>query len=209
MIRIFLFFLLLVFPLSVLGETLEERVHKLEEKVKKLEERLNALEGKENSLKRQVIKKPIPKIETPVLKISNPNEIFSYSVLKKKFEKASIKESLWKRNDQIILKMKFTNKLDRPLYAVKGKVAIFDKNGKKLMETNININKALNFFRGTKIKPGETLKYEVSFTYDRKNPDHRFVKDTPLEDLTVKFFPTEIHFGDGSVKYIDYKEDDK
>ncbi len=207
-----IFLLILSFSSVSFSETLEERVKKLEDKVNQLEKRLNALEKKNNQKgesKKTVHKKVFPKIDNPVIDIKNPQQIMAYKVLKKKFEKASIKESLWKRNDQIILKMEFTNKLNKPLYAVKGKVVIFDKQGKELMETGININKALNFFRGTKIKPGEKLRYEVSFVYDKKNPDHRFVKDSPLSDLVVKFFPTEIHFADGTVKYIKYQEEDK
>ncbi|NPA53296.1 MAG: hypothetical protein GXO21_01360 [Aquificae bacterium] len=214
---LFNFFLLFLFFNFSKAETLEEKVKRLEEKINQLEKRIQSLEQKntsQQSLSEQKgfsfsQRKPPLKIENPVVQIQKPEEIISYKVLKKKFEKASIKESLWKRNDQIILKMEFVNKLKKPLYAVKGKVVIFNKEGKKLMETDININKALNFFRGTKIKPNERLKYEVSFVYDKKNPDHKFVKEASLSELIVKFFPREIHFADGTVKYVKYQEENK
>ncbi len=194
--RVFLSVLLSIVSVSF-ASTLEERVKKLEEKVKILEERLNKLEGK-----KPPSVKEIKETKSHSVEIKNP---VSYRVIKKKFEKASLKESLWKKTDQIILKMVFKNNLPEPVSAIKGKVVIFDKKGRKLMETDVNINKALNFFRGTDIKPGEELKYDVFFEYDNKNPNHRYVKNASLKELSIKFIPTLIEFPDGRVKYFEEK----
>ncbi len=202
---ILVFFLLFSFSFKSFAGSLEERVKRLEEKVKVLEERLNRLEGKKTSenLKQEGLF--LQKEETPYIVVSSPEDIVDFKVLKKRFEKTSIKESLWKRYDQIILKVKVKSKLKKEISAIKGKVVILDKKGNILMEGKVNINKALNFLRGTTIKPGETLRYTIYLTYNGKNPKHRFVRDASLDELDIKLYPTEIDFPDGTVKYVKYR----
>ncbi len=204
--RFFVFFLFLSFLTISSAETLEEKVNILEKKVKQLEEKVRKLESMlgKKTVKENVESVPVLKKESPVIKVKSPDDIVDFKVLKKRFEKASLKESLWKRNDQIVLTVKIKNKLNRKLSAIQGKVVILDKNGNLLMETSINVNKAFNFFKGMTIKPGETLKYHVYFKYDNKNPKHRFVKDASLNDLVIRFYPTEIDFSDGTKKQIEY-----
>lgn len=207
--KIVIFFSLLIFFSVSFAETLEERVKLLENKVRQLEKRIEKLEKSINSetpveKEKNVENIPIPQQESPVIKVKSPEEIVDFKVLKKRFEKASLKESLWNRYDQIILTAQIKNKLNKELSAIIGKVVILDKNGNPLMETRLNVNKALNFFSGMTIKPGETLKYKVYFKYDSKNPKHRFVKDASLDDLVIKFYPTEIDFADGTKKQVEY-----
>ena len=207
--RFFILFLSIGFLSFSFAENLEDKVRLLEKKVKKLEERINKLEKsiyKENVApkKESVESIPLIKQESPVIKVASPDEIVDFKVLKKKFEKASLKESLWKRNDQIVLKVQIKNKLNKELSAIIGKVVILDKKGNPLMETRLNVNKALNFFSGMTIKPGEVLKYKVYFEYNNKNPKHRFVKEASLDNLVIKFYPTEIDFADGTKKQVEY-----
>ncbi len=207
--KFFIFLLSIGFISFSFAENLEDKVKLLEEKIKKLEERINKLEKsvyKENVNQKneRVGSVPLTKQESPVIKVASPDEIVDFKVLKKKFEKASLKESLWKRYDQIVLTAVIKNKLNKKLSAIIGKVVIFDKKGNPLMETRLNVNKALNFFSGMTIKPGEVLKYKVYFEYNNKNPKHRFVKETSLDDLIIKFYPTEIDFADGTKKQVEY-----
>jgi len=195
-----LFILPLLFFTSGYTQSLEERVEILEKKVKLLEEKIKVLEGKKEFKNVETISEDKTFLET-----KKPYEIVWYRVLKKYFEKASLKESLWKRDDQIILKMEFKSNLNKPVSAITGKIVIYDKKEKPLMEKKVNINKAFNFFKGTDIKPGEKVRYTVYFTYDNKNPKHRFVKEKPLSELIVKFYPEEVHFSDGTIKYVRYK----
>ena len=193
MIRWIISFLVL-FSFSY-GATLEERIEALEKKVKQLEEEIKQLKG-ETVEKKKTVQKTV-KIVT-----NNPEKLVLYRPLKKWFKKLSIKESLWNKSDKIIIKMQFKNNTGKEVDYIKGKVVVYDKAGNPLMETKINLNKGLNFFKGTTIKPEEELTTDVEFEYSGKNPKHRFVKDTPLKDLKVRFFPTEIHYSDGTTEFI-------
>ncbi|WP_457638992.1 hypothetical protein [Persephonella sp.] len=184
----------------VYGETLEERVKKLEEKVKILEKKVKELEGKKST----------PETVNPsdnindIIVLKPDQQIIQYKVLSKKFKPVRLKESLWQRSDLIILKMVFKNNTGKELKNISGKVVIYDKEGQELMEKRININKALNFFKGMIIAPHEEVKMSVELEYDEKNEKHKKVRNSPLDELVVKFFPTKIEFADGTVKYIKY-----
>ncbi|WP_297456789.1 DUF3157 family protein [Persephonella sp.] len=182
------------------AQSLEERVQQLEKKVRELEQRLNKLENKQE--KTGIIS---TSEITDVIVASPEQKLISYKVLSKKFKPAALKESLWDRNDKIILKMEFKNNLNKEINNINGKVIIYDKNGKELMSTKVNVNKALNFFSGTTIKPGETVKMNVEFVYDKNKSEDRKVKEASLNDLVVKFYPLKIEFADGTTKYIKYK----
>jgi len=191
LLRVIVLFLL--FFSIVNAQTLEERVQQLERKVKQLEERLNRLEGKT--------------ISSENITVPEKNqELIGYKVLSKKFKPMRLKESFWQKADQILLKMVFKNNTGKELENIKGRVIIYDKNGNKLMEKVINVNKALNFFKGMTIKPEEEVKKTVEIDYDRKNEKHRKVKELPLKELVVKFYPSVIKFADGTEKYIKYRE---
>ncbi len=181
------------------GQTLEERINILEEKVKQLEERLNSIEGKEK--KTEVISP-----SEDIITADENQKIITYKVLSKKFNPMKLKESLWQRSDQIILKMVFKNNTNKEISNIKGKVVIYDKNGNKLMEKTVNINKALNFFKGMEIKPDEEIKMNVEFDYDNKNEKHKKVKELSINQLVVKFYPTKIEFSDGTTKYVRYSQ---
>jgi len=95
--------------------------------------------------------------------------------------------------------MKFKNITGKAVRNIKGIVQIEDISGRKLMETEVNINKALNFITGMDIKPDETVEMKVSFLYDNRKPEHRYVKESSIEDLKVLFKPLEVEFSDGTV----------
>lgn len=179
------------------GQTVEERIKILEQKVRQLEERLNKIE--KNQKETGVVSSSEDVI------IANANQkIISYRVLSKKFSPVKLKESLWQRSDQIVLKMIFKNNTKKEINNVRGKVVIYDKDGNELMEKTINVNKALNFFKGTTIHPGEEVKMSIEIDYDSKNEKHKKVKQLSLNELVVKFFPLKIDFADGTTKYVRY-----
>ncbi len=177
--------------------TLEERIQQLEKKVQQLEKRIEALEGKKQ------ISMPSSQI-TDVIVADKNQKLITYTVLSKKFNPLKLKESLWQRSDQIVFKMVFKNNTGKEIENISGKVIVY-VDGKKAMEKKINVNKALNFFKGMTIKPGEEVKMSVEIDYDPANPLHRKVKELPLNKLTVKFYPLKIDFADGTVKYIKYR----
>ncbi|SNZ03038.1 hypothetical protein SAMN06265182_0275 [Persephonella hydrogeniphila] len=196
--RFFILILSLVVLTPAFAQTLEERINRLEEKVKQLEERLNRIEGKTQ-------KKEISSDLSDVILLDENQNLISYKVLSKKFKPMNLKETLWQRSDQIILKMVFKNNTGKEVKNITGKVVIYDKSGNKLMEKKININKALNFFKGMEIKPEEEVKMSVEFDYDKHKEEHRKVKELPLDQLVIKFYPLKIEFSDGTTKYIKYK----
>ncbi len=177
--------------------TLEEKVQQLEKRIQQLEKRIEALEGKKQ------ISMPSSQI-TDVIVADKNQKLVTYRVLSKKFNPLKLKESLWQRSDQIVFKMVFKNSTQKELSNISGKVMVF-VDGEKAMEKKINVNKALNFFKGMTIKPGEEVKMSVEIDYDPANPLHRKVKELPLDKLTVKFYPLKIDFADGTVKYIKYR----
>ena len=181
------------------GQTIEERINRLEQKVKQLEERLNKIEGKQKETG------VISSSEDVIIADKN-QKIITYRVLSKKFNPMKLKESLWQRSDQIVFKMIFKNNTSKGINNIRGKVVIYDKKGNKLMEKKVNVNKALNFFKGMTIKPGEEVKMSVEFDYDNKNEKHRKVKELPLDQLVIKFFPKKIDFADGTTKYVRYSQ---
>jgi hypothetical protein len=197
-LRAFILFLV-IFSIPAFSQTLEERINRLEEKVKQLEERLNRLEGKAEK------KESVSSDLSEIILLNENQNLISYRVLSKRFNPMKLKESLWQRSDQIILKMAFKNNTGRKIKNISGKVVVYDKNGNKLMEKNININKALNFFKGMEIKPEEEVKMSIEFEYDKHREEHRKVKELPLKELVVKFYPRKIEFSDGTIKYIKYK----
>ncbi|WP_457640859.1 hypothetical protein [Persephonella sp.] len=173
---------ILLISFNLKAETLEERLKKLEEKIIQLEKRIQILEGKKNleqPKEKKVLKQPV-----------------SFKVLSKEFHQINMKERLWEKGDKIILRMEFKNLLDKPVRNIKGKVYIHDKSGKKLMETTIKINKALNFITGMNINPEEVVRIKVSFLYNENNPNHRYVKRADLKDLVITFKPIEVLFED-------------
>ncbi len=200
LLRIAFLFLTIFFVVSVPAQTLEERVKQLEEKVRQLEERLNRLEGRTEPSNVE------PSVEDDVITVGKNQNLVEYRVLSKKFKPVRLKESLWQRSDLIILKMVFKNNTGKEVENISGKVMIFDKEGHLLMERKINVNKALNFLRGMTIKPGEEVKMSVEFEYDPNNENHRKVKELPLNQLVIKFYPSVIKFTDGTEKYIRYRE---
>ena len=199
-------FILLIFVSTIsfsYSENIERRIERLEKKVIDLEKRINQLEkNKEKTEKR---KEKSSKISDLIL-MSKKQNLIHYEVLSKKFKPLGLKESLWQRSDLIILKMTFKNNTNKEISNISGKVVVFDADGTKLMEKKININKALNFFKGTTIVPGETVKMTVELEYDENKKEHKIVKNKPLNELVIKFFPIKIEFADGTVKYINYED---
>ncbi|WP_456465357.1 hypothetical protein [Persephonella sp.] len=191
-------FVLFIFGISF-GQTIEERLNKLEQKVKQLEERLNKIEKKQKEV-------GVVSASEEVLVVNKDQKLISYKVLSKKFSPAKLKESLWNRSDQIVLKMIFKNNTGKEINNIRGKVVIYDQSGDELMKKIINVNKALNFFKGTTIHPGEEVKMNVEIEYDRKNDKHKKVKELPLDRLIIKFFPLKIDFADGTTKYVRYNQ---
>ncbi|MDQ7056335.1 MAG: hypothetical protein Q9M89_07750 [Persephonella sp.] len=177
--------------------TLEERIQQLEKRVQQLEKRIEVLEGKKQ------VSVPSSKI-TDIIVADENQKFVTYRVLSKKFKPLKLKESLWQRSDQIVLKMLFKNNTGKEINNISGKVIVY-VDGKKVMEKKININKALNFFKGMTIQPGEEVKMNVEFDYDPGKSEHIKVKELPLNRLTVKFFPLKTEFADGTVKYIKYR----
>ena len=191
-------FVLFIFGISF-GQTIEERLNKLEQKVKQLEERLNKIEKKQKEV-------GVVSASEEILVVNKDQKLISYKVLSKKFSPAKLKESLWNRSDQIVLKMIFKNNTGKEINNIRGKVVIYDQSGDELMKKVINVNKALNFFKGTTIHPGEKVKMNVEIEYDRKNDKHKKVKELPLDRLIIKFFPLKIDFADGTTKYVRYNQ---
>ena len=191
-------FVLFIFGISF-GQTIEERLNKLEQKVKQLEERLNKIEKKQKEV-------GVVSASEELLVVNKDQKLISYKVLSKKFSPAKLKESLWNRSDQIVLKMIFKNNTGKEINNIRGKVVIYDQSGDELMKKIINVNKALNFFKGTTIHPGEEVKMNVEIEYDRKNDKHKKVKELPLDRLIIKFFPLKIDFADGTTKYVRYNQ---
>ncbi|WP_148206408.1 MULTISPECIES: hypothetical protein [Persephonella] len=180
--RYILIFLLFLSP-YLLAETVEERLEKLEKKIIQLERRIQALEGEKKQKDQE------KDYRTPV----------EFTVLSKKFKPVNLRERLWEKGDKIVLYMKFKNITGKAVRNIKGIVQIEDISGRKLMETEVNINKALNFITGMDIKPDETVEMKVSFLYDNRKPEHRYVKESSIEDLKVLFKPLEVEFSDGTV----------
>ncbi|NPA13428.1 MAG: carbohydrate porin [Aquificae bacterium] len=201
----FIFGLVLFLSISVLAATVEERLQALEEKVRQLEERINQLEKKAVKEKKYRGGALIhPTDITDTITVSGEQKLIAYKPLLKKFKPARIKESLWQKSDQVVIKVAFKNNTGKIVSNITGKVVVFDKEGNRLAEKEVNINKALNFFKGTNIAPGETVSKKIAFDVDLRNEKHRKLKELPLEQLVVKFYPTKIEFADGSVKYIQY-----
>ena len=182
----------------VLAGNLEERVEKLEKKVQQLEKKIEELEGKTHQI--DVSKSSV---NQQSLSIKPPKPV-DFVVISKRFKEAELGESLWNRDDKVELKVEFTSRLKKNASKIIGKMYLIDKKtGKVLMETAVNINKALNIFKGTEIKPGEKLTYRVDFIYDKRKPEHRLAKDLPLEQLEVKFKPIEVVYSDGTIIYYE------
>ncbi len=198
--RILSIVFLVIFFFSIsYGQSLEDRINKLEQKVKQLEERLNRIEGKQKET-------GVISTSEDVILADKNQKIITYRVLSKKFNPMKLKESLWQRSDQIVLKMIFKNNTNKEINNIRGKVVIYDRDGNKLMEKMINVNKALNFFKGTTIHPGEEVKMTIEIDYNNQNEKHRKVKKLPLNQLVVMFFPIKIDFADGTTKYVRYSQ---
>ncbi|RUM60582.1 MAG: hypothetical protein DSY53_00455 [Persephonella sp.] len=196
-----IFSILFIFSGISFGESLEDRVKALEEKVKQLEQKINQLESKTIQIQSEA--KNIPQTKIPA-SIKPPKPV-DFVVLSKKFKEAERGELLWNRDDKIELKVQFVSRLKKNASNIIGKMLLIDKKtGKVLMETPVNINKALNIFKGTEIKPGEKLTYRVDFLYDKRKPEHRLARDLPLEQLEVKFKPIEVVYSDGTVIYYEH-----
>ncbi len=190
--------ILLVSTYSTFAESLEDRVKALEEKVKQLEEKVKQLEGK--GLQVESSNSSVSQAPASI----KPPKPVDFVVLSKRFKEAELGESLWNRDDKIELKVQFTSRLKKNASNIIGKMLLIDKKtGKVLMETPVNINKALNIFKGTEIKPGEKLTYRVDFIYDKRKPEHRLARELPLDQLEVKFKPIEVVYSDGVVIYYE------
>ncbi|WP_456400135.1 hypothetical protein [Persephonella sp.] len=184
---LFLFFLIL-FSYSY-GENLDSRVTELEKKIKELEQRIDILETKLE------VKKSTVKIQN--VEYKNPLKI---KVLNKVFKPINLREKLWEKTDKIILDLELIYTLDKPAKNIKGYFYIKDKNGRVLMEREVNLNKSFNFISGTDIKPSEKLTASISFQYNESNPDHIKVKEAEIDDITVEFLPLQIRFSDGKIE---------
>ncbi len=179
---VFISALILLISPNLIAETLEERVRKLENKVIQLEERVQKLENIKN---KQAVK-------------DKKNPVY-LEVVSKRFKPLNIKERLWEKGDKILLYVRFKNITGKSVKNIKGIIQINSISGKKLMETEVNINKAFNFITGMDIKPEEIVEMKVSFLFDKKNPDHIYVKEKSIRDLKILFLPLEVQLSNGTV----------
>jgi hypothetical protein len=194
--------ILLAFLVSALsvnfsyGESLEERVKILEEKVKKLEEKIEELTSK----KQPITENKVSTIKEEKKNIKPPQPV-DFKVVEKKFVPAEFKSTIWRNEDKIVLKVDFRYKLNKPADVVIGDFIVKDKEGNVLFKKQVKINKALNIFKGTTIKPGEVVRMEVDIPYRSRDEKVEKIYKTPINELKFEYVPIQVVFTDGTVLF--------
>jgi len=188
------------------AESLEERVKNLEEKVKQLEAELRQLKSGSINSKgnvQSVENKPSKEVvkSNQDSKAVNPPNPVEFKVVEKRFVPAEFRSSIWRREDKIVFKVDFKYKLKKNADVIIGDFIIKDKNGNVLYKKQVKINKALNIFKGTEIKPNEVVRMEISIPYKASDEKLRKIDETPKDELRYEFKPTQVVFSDDSTIY--------
>jgi len=162
----------IVLSSSLFATSLEDRVTALEKRVAKLEQKLNMVDKTQKTIKKDIT-------NSTVLKC-NKVKIVKYDY---KYENNGLTQSY---NFTYTIK----NTYNKPIKYLYASISFIDNNHVKMVEDYIK--------RSITIEPNQTVTVKTNYLIDEGSLGET-LKDTPKQDVHVKFKPFEIDFADGQV----------
>ena len=116
-------------------------------------------------------------------------EFLTVVAYKKTFQEADYMSGIYE--DCINIKFRFENKCTTDIRAFRGKVVFRDLFGEEIFTTGLTYDEGVD--------AGKTKTWPGSIDYNQFKDDHRKLRNTDLENMSVVWVPANILFKDGSM----------